>query len=95
MAALSYDVTKRLIHLALNRSMDSARSDITRQLENIKSNAGQFYDGIIKHGPGMKLSTDQWFDLLSKFPNRILRHGLDLESLLSEEQLRLLPPSTG
>jgi len=95
MAALSYDDTKRLIDLVLSRPMESARLDLARELEKIDGNAGQFYEGIVEHGQGMRLTTDQWFDLLSKLPNRILRSDLNLGGLLSQEQIKRLPPVSG
>ena len=95
MDALSFDDTGDLIGLVLSRPTESARQEPHRALARLKFNEGQFYAGIIKHAPDMRLTPDQWFDLLSRLPNRVLRSDLDLPGILSDEHLKRLPPVTG
>lgn len=93
--ALSYNETKDLIDLVLLEPKEEARTRLNTALVLLKSKEGAFYDGIVMHGPGMRLTNEQWFELLSRLPNRILRSQLNLNGLLSEEQLKRLPPVTG
>ncbi len=95
MSAMTFENTKNLVDLVLNHSIETARDVLHQTLVEIDSNEGQFYEGIVKHKQGLKLSTDQWFDLLSRLPVRILRSQLNLNGLLSEEYLKQLPPVTG
>jgi hypothetical protein len=95
MKVLPLLITKELVNLVLRRPPDTARQDLYLALIQANSNEGQFYEGIIYHRRGLQLTTDEWFDLLTRLPNRFLRSGLDLNGLLSEEQLRRLPPVTG
>lgn len=95
MAHLSHDETKKLIQVVLIGPGDTARRRLSISLGAVGRSEGEFYDSIVKHGPGMRLTTDEWFQLLSRLPNRLLRSQLDLRRLLSEEQLKVLPPVTG
>ena len=95
MSELSFDNTKNLIHLVLSHQIKDARKELHQTLVDLGSNEGQFYAGIKKHAPRLQLTTDQWFELLCRLPNRILRSDLHLPGLLSEEQIRRLPPVTG
>jgi hypothetical protein len=95
MSALPFDQTNYFVHLVLSQPVESARQDLYLDLASIDANEGQFYQGIIKHKAGLQLTTDQWFELLSRLPIRILRSDLDLRGLLSEEQISRLPPVTG
>lgn len=92
---MSYNETTELIYIILNSPPNKARSLLAAILRKRLRREGEFYTGIIKHQSGLKLTTDQWFELLCRLPNRILRSGLNLESILSEEQLKRLPPVTG
>lgn len=92
---LSYIETKNLLDLVLKSPPDQVRILLHTALNDAKRTEGEFYDGLVKHGPGMNLSTEEWFDILIKLPNRILRSQLNLENLLSEEHQRRLPPVTG
>ena len=96
MITLRYEQTKFLIFFVLDYPLDSQlREKLYLELKRIKSNEGQFYAGIIEHGPHMKLTSDQWFKLLSRLPNRILRSELPLKRILSLQQLAGLPPPIG
>lgn len=92
---ISYSETKDLIELVLRVPKNDARKTVHDHLKLLKSSEGEFYDSIIKHAPAMKLTSDQWFDLLSKFPNRILRSQLPVHQILSENQISKLPPISG
>lgn len=92
---LSHDETRNLIELVLEDPRDQARSRLNDVLKLSKRSEGEFYAGIIEHGSSMKLTTDQWFELLSRLPNRMLRSQLDLQCILSEEHRKRLPPTAG
>ena len=95
MAALDYDETKELVRLVLNRPAHRARFILFRRLASKGKSEGQFYEGIMKHATGLGLTSEQWFELLSRLPNRMLHSGLDISHILSEEQRSRLPPATG
>jgi hypothetical protein len=97
---LSYDETLQLIDLVLSSPPERARFRLHLNLTRRVSTEGAFYESIIHHQAGLRkgphaLTTDQWFDLLSKLPNRLLRSGVELPAVLSEAQLERLPPPTG
>ena len=92
---MSYNETIEFIRIVLNAPEDRARAQLTILLRANKKIESEFYAGIVKHQSGLKLTSDQWFELLSRLPNRLLRSGLSLEKILSENQLKRLPPATG
>ncbi|PWU17259.1 MAG: hypothetical protein C5B49_09255 [Bdellovibrio sp.] len=91
----SYNDTKAMIDLILKSESADARTALFVALAAIGRNDAEFYAGIVAHASGMGLSGDQWLDLLSKLPNRLLRSQLSLNRILSEEQLKRLPPAIG
>jgi hypothetical protein len=91
---LSYDETKDLIDLVLNTTAAYARDRLHENLRVLNHNEPEFYTGIIEHGPGMKLTSEQWFDLLSKLPARTLRNVSTIMNKLSKAQREKLPPAT-
>lgn len=96
MKALGYEQTKILLALVLKQSRDKKiREDLYRYLNRINSNEGQFYAGIVKHGPHMKLTSEQWFELLSCLRTKMLRSELSLGKILSPRQIKKLPPPIG
>lgn len=84
---MSYLDTQRLMNLVIRTPVESVQSELHAALTKNGFNAGQFYTGIAEHGPGMKLKPIEWSALLKRLPNRILHSQLDLEKLLTEEQL--------
>ena len=92
---LSYAKTKELIERVLIWDLRDVRLRLHDALIAIDSNEAEFYAGIVAHGPGMHLSSQQWFELLSRLPTRILRSQLQIKKILSEDQLRRLPPISG
>ena len=95
MAALNFEETKNLVNLVLSHSATDARSILFNTLKLDRKTEGQFYDGIVKHHRGLNLSNQEWFDLFSRLPNRLLRSNFNLHQVLSEEQIRRLPPVSG
>lgn len=96
MKALDYEHTATFISFVLNHDIeDKMRENLHIQLRRIKSNEGQFYAGIVEHGIHMNLTSEQWFKLLSRLPNRILRSELPLRKILSPRHITELPPSIG
>ena len=92
---LSHEQTKDLIEQFLKWDRNIAREQLHFTLIGMGSDEPEFYAGIITHGPGMRLPSDQWFELLSRLPNRLLRSQLRLDKILSEEHLLKLPPTSG
>lgn len=92
---LSYNETKLFVDTVLNAKIENARMLLHRELIRINSSEGEFYESIAKHGPSLQLTAAQWFDLLSRLPNRMLRSQLSIDKILSEEQVKRLPPVTG
>jgi hypothetical protein len=92
---MSYADTRRLILDFLAYPKGDARKRLHHDLRLAGRTEGEFYRSITEHAEGLKFTTGQWFELLSRLPNRILRSDLDLPSLLSEDQIQRLPPVTG
>lgn len=92
---LSHDDTKFLIDMVLRTPEVDARKVLNLELKQGGWNEGQFYESIAKHGPTMRYSSEQWFDLHSKLPNRLLRSEFPPERKLSENQLKRLRPVIG
>ena len=87
---LSYNETKELINLILETPHNEARDKLFESLNRRNKTVPEFYAGIIEHKVGLKLSSNQWFELLSRLPNRVLYSSLDIGNLLSTEQLKKL-----
>lgn len=95
MAALPFTRTNQLVRFILGHSNNViARKELYQQLVEIGSNEGQLCEGIIKHAAGLKLTSEEWFKLLSTLPNKILYSELPLEKILSEEQRQKLKITT-
>ena len=95
MTFLTYEETKEFVGIALSLPIKNMRKNLFRRLARSGKNEGQFYEGIIKHSKSLGLTNEQWFELLSRLPNRMLRSGLSLTNILSENQIAKLPPYTG
>lgn len=92
---LSFEQTKDLIQRVLSDDPNTARDRLHFVLAGIGGSVPEFYGGIVKHGPDMGLTSEQWFELLSRLPNRLLRSQLPLDRILSENQRLKLPPPSG
>lgn len=92
---LNYSTTKELIELLLLGPASDARTRLHQSLRTLEANEAEFYVGIVEHAPGMRLSSQQWYELLSRLPNRILRSQLDLQKFLASDQIDRLPPEQG
>ena len=90
---LDFKETERLVRLFLGWQADDARELLHDELVLMGRSEVEFYAGIVAHGPAF-LTSEQWFELLSRIRNKILRSQLDLQKILSSEQLRKLPPSS-
>ena len=96
MSTLGYKQTKDLIFFVLNHVLESrVRVDLYLRLQQINSDETEFYAGVVEHGLYMKLTSEQWFILLSRLPTRLLRSELPLRKILSPRQLKELPPPIG
>jgi hypothetical protein len=93
--SFSQNETVVLIQSFLSWSKQSCRRRLFERLVNLEKNEAQFYSAIVENEKSLKLTTDQWFELLSRLPNRVLHSQLDLNGLLSEEQLKKLPQISG
>ena len=92
---LSYNETKTLIGTVLETDADKIRSMLFKTLQLMNSSEGEFYESIAKHGLFMNLSSEQWLDLLTKLPNQIFWSQIAIDKILSEEQKKKLPSTTG
>lgn len=91
---LTYSETKDLIELVLATKLSEVRQLVHSRLIVMNRSEPEFYAGIIEHGPGMNLRSDQWFDLLSKLPARMLRDAATLMDRLSRAEKAKLPTET-
>ncbi len=92
---MSYNETRELIDFVLKGDPKNVRILLHQTLKERGRTEAEFYAGIVEHSPAMGLSSSQWFEILSRLPNRLLRSQLNVSSLLSEEQLRHLPRAFG
>jgi hypothetical protein len=92
---LCYNDTKKLINALLTGDVQRARPALHKDLLELRSNDGEFYESIAKHAPFINLTSAQWFDLFSKLPNRIFWTQIAIDKVLSEEQIKKLPSITG
>lgn len=90
---LSQAETVRLFNLVLELAGQEAREALFLELKSMLRTEPEFYMGIIEHIPYLDYSSDQWFDFLSKIPNRIFRDEIRIMNKLSENQRKKLPPS--
>ncbi len=88
---LSYHETEVLIDLVLRFKKEEARKALHFQLDLMSYQEPEFYEGVIKHGPFMKYSSEQWFDFHFKVPHWRLREEKALMDKLSESQREQLP----
>lgn len=92
---LPFNETKRLLIQVLKWDADDVRVRLHETLAQMGSKESEFYNGIVEHAPAMKLSSEQWFQLLSRLPTRMLRSQIEVDRILTEEQLKKLPPAQG
>jgi hypothetical protein len=92
---LTYNETKILIELVLGKDIKQVRLRLYVELQTMNSKEGEFYESVATHGPFIGLTSDQWLDLLTKFPNQIFWSQISIDKVLSEEQRKRLPPVTG
>jgi hypothetical protein len=88
---LNYHETKSLIELVLEGSSEDARTRLYQRLKYIQRTEAEFYAGIVEHASGMSLSSQKWYELLSRLPNRILSSQLELKNLRSDVEISKLP----
>lgn len=87
---LSFEDTKALIFRLLDWKIEEARLLLHQALAVSERTEAEFYAGIVEHGPTI-LTSDQWVELLSRLPIKLLWSQLDLDRILSKEQRRKLP----
>lgn len=92
---LSYSETRSLIETVLREKVEHVRAIVHRDLVEMDSSEGELYSSIAKHGPSIRLTSEQWFELLSKLPNKIFWSQISIDRILSEEQMKRLPSPTG
>lgn len=86
----NYDETKLLIGLVLQAKRDLVSEQLFNALAGMKHDHPEFYDGVIKHSPGMPLTSDQWLDFLLKVPHWRLLEEKALIDKLSPHQRGIL-----
>lgn len=87
---LSYDETREFIDLILRTKKEDARTALHFDLVSTGHSEPEFYDGVIKHGPFMNYTADEWFDFHKKVPHWRLRDEPALMNKLSPQHLELL-----
>ena len=92
--AFTCEQTKVLIEEILKTHPRRVRRALRNILIEMKSREPEFYERVIKHGPSMTFSSEEWFDFLSKIPTRVFREERQLMNKLSESQREKLPPAT-
>jgi hypothetical protein len=90
MVRLSWFETQQYIDFLLSNKIDVARQRLFYYLQENQIKEGQFCESIIEHQLRLKLTGEQWFELLRRMPNPILRSSLPLEKIISETQLKRL-----
>lgn len=83
---LSHDETKFLIDFVLETDKKKARGALHMVLIDMNRTEPEFYDGVLKHGPFMTYTAEQWFDFHSKISHWHLRDDPALMSKLSPAQ---------
>lgn len=87
---LSHNETKRLIDLVLTYSREESRVRLHHELSQVGYHEAEFCAGVSAHGRGMFYTSEQWFDFLSKVPNRLFRDEHWLMNKLSPLQRQQL-----
>ncbi len=82
-----------LFDLVLGADAKDARVALGSKLSSMKRAEPEFYISVIDHCPRLKYSADQWFDFLSKIPNRLFRYEPVIMGKLSPNQRENLPPA--
>lgn len=88
--ALSHNETKQYIDLVLSSDKEDAQAQLYVDLSQRGYTLPEFYDGVIKHGPFMNYTADEWFDFHKKVPHWRLRDEPALMNKLSPQHLELL-----
>jgi len=83
---MSYIETHAMIDLVLKSAEGRAREDLHRNLVKIGRTEPEFYGGVLSHCDSLPYSSNQWFELLSKLPIRILYDDPILMRKLSPAQ---------
>ena len=90
---LSRDQTSELFNLVLSLPLETVRGALHNKLRAIHRTEPEFYASVIKYAQNFNFNSDQWFDFLSKIPNRVFRDEMNIMRMLSENQLTRLPPT--
>lgn len=91
---LSLIETKRLFDLVIGSEPDGARTLLHSELQASGHIEPEFYKSVIEYHARLNYNSEQWFDFLSKIPNRIFRHEIGIMNKLSGKQMECLPPAT-
>ena len=83
---LSYSDTKALMERVLAEKIEDARQVLFEALLNKGRTEPEFCAGVIKHGPGMKFTAEEWFDFFKKVPNMLFKDEPNLLNKLTENQ---------
>ena len=70
---LSQNETVALFEFVLNSPPLRVRERLFLRLRDIKRTEPEFYMAVLKHIPYLNYNSEQWYDFLSKIPNRIFR----------------------
>jgi hypothetical protein len=73
-----------MIHLVIALPESTSRSSLHRDLVERKMTEAQFITAVLLHGPSMPLTSEQWFNFMSRIPNKLLRREKLIISKLSK-----------
>ncbi len=83
---MEFKETKILIDIVLSASPKAVEELLILNVKLLNRTIQQFYDGVIRHGPSMDYTSDQWFDFHSKAPHWRLRDEKTLMDKLTPRQ---------
>lgn len=87
---MTFNETETAIKNILEADKADATLVLNTLLQNIEKNVGQFYDGVIEHGPKMGITDEQWFDFHNKINHWRLRQDKRLMDKLSARHREIL-----
>lgn len=90
---LSQSETEFLFNLVLSLPPNEVRDALFLELKYLQRQEPEFYMGVIEHHVHLQYTSEEWFDFLSKIPNRIFRDEIRIMNKLSEAQREKLPPT--
>lgn len=83
---MNYQETEELIEFVLTAKRQTVWERLNDRIVQSERSIPEFYEGVLKHGPKMSYTNDQWFDFLRKIPLWRLLEDKGLMDKLSPNQ---------